>query len=276
MESNIDLSKITLKNIYAVNVIMRKGKQVYIRKNRTNYAFSLKLEGETIYTSKSKRYFSNLENLIMISKNSEYTYTSTKPGECIMIEFDADYEAQEFDILAFKLSKKSQQELSKLFTYISSVWKTKNNNYLLKCKSIFYEILAEIKIEDEQSYTYNNFKKIIKPSIDYMNFHYEDADISLESLAQLSNISTIYFRKIFFKIYNTSPIKHLIKIRINKAKEFLRGDYISISDIANLTGFSSVYTFSKAFKKETGLSPTEYRKIKLSKFDNEFRKADQQ
>ena len=100
-----------------------------------------------------------------------------------------------------------------------------------------------------------------------MNFHYEDTNITLESLAQLSNISTVYFRKVFYKIYKTSPIKYLIEIRINKAKEFLRGDYISISDIANLTGFSSVYTFSKAFKKETGVSPTQYRKIKLSKYN---------
>ena len=268
MENNIDLSKIILKNIYAVNVIMRKGKQTYVRKNRTNYAFSLKLEGETIYTSKSKKYFSNIENLIMISKNSEYTYTSTEPGECIMIEFDADFENQNFDFLAFKLSKKSQYEISRLFTYMSSVWKTKRNNYLLKCKSIFYEILSEIKIENEQSYTNKNLTKIIEPSIDYMSFHYEDVNISLESLAQLSGISTIYFRKIFFKVYKTSPIKHLINIRINKAKEFLRGDYISISDIAELTGFASVYTFSKTFKKETGLSPTEYRKNKLSQYNN--------
>ena len=182
-----------------------------------------------------------------------------------MIEFDADLGYPDFGIQDFKLSKKSQQEISKLFTYISNVWKNKKPNYMLKCKSIFYEILSEIKIEDDQSYTYKYFKKIIEPSIDYMNTHYEDVNISLESLAQLSNISTIYFRKVFYKIYNTSPIKHLIKIRINKAKEFLRGDFISISDIATLTGFSSVYTFSKTFKKETGVSPTEYKKIKTFK-----------
>ena len=265
MDNNIDLSKIILKKIYAVNVIMLKGKQTYVRKNRPNYAFSLKLKGETIYVSKSKKYYSNSESLILLSKNSEYTYTSTEPGECIMIEFDADLGYPDFGIQDFKLSKKSQQEISKLFTYISNVWKNKKPNYMLKCKSIFYEILSEIKIEDDQSYTYKYFKKIIEPSIDYMNTHYEDVDISLESLAQLSNISTIYFRKVFYKIYNTSPIKHLIKIRINKAKEFLRGDFISISDIATLTGFSSVYTFSKTFKKETGVSPTEYKKIKTFK-----------
>ena len=233
MDTNINLSKIILKTIYAVNVINLTSKQTYVRKNRTNYAFSLKLKGETIYVSKSKKYYS--KNII------------------------------DFSIQDFKLSKKSQQEISKLFTYISNVWKNKKPNYMLKCKSIFYEILSEIKLEGDQSYTYNNLKKIIEPSIDYMNTHYEDINISLESLAQLSNISTIYYRKVFNKIYNTSPIKYLIKIRINKAKELLRADFISISDIAALTGFSSVYTFSKTFKKETGVSPTEYKKIKSIK-----------
>ena len=268
MGNNIDLSKIILQNIYAVNVIMRKSKQTYVRKNRTNYALSLKLEGETIYTTKTKKYYSNMENLILISKNSEYTYTSTQPGECIMIEFDADFGNQNFEFLTFKLSEKNQHEVSRLFTFMSNIWKTKKNNYMLKCKSFFYEILAEITMENEQSYSKKNLIKIIEPSIDYMSFHYEDVNISLESLAQLSNISTIYFRKIFYKIYKTSPIKHLIKIRINKAKEFLKGEYIPISDIAELTGFASVYTFSKTFKKETGLSPTKYRKNKLSQYNN--------
>ena len=44
MDNNINLSKIILKKIYAVNVIMLKGKQTYVRKNRPNYAFSLKLK----------------------------------------------------------------------------------------------------------------------------------------------------------------------------------------------------------------------------------------
>ena len=129
MGNNIDLSKIILQNIYAVNVIMRKSKQTYVRKNRTNYALSLKLEGETIYTTKTKKYYSNMENLILISKNSEYTYTSTQPGECIMIEFDADFGNQNFEFLTFKLSEKNQHEVSILFTFMSNIWKTKKNNY---------------------------------------------------------------------------------------------------------------------------------------------------
>lgn len=53
---------------------------------------------------------------------------------------------------------------------------------------------------------------------------------------------------------------YLKKIRMQKAKELLMADSGSISDIARLTGFTSISTFSKVFKAENGFSPTEYGK----------------
>ncbi len=108
--------------------------------------------------------------------------------------------------------------------------------------------------------------KSIEPAMKYMLNNYDDIDISNESLAKLCSISVVYFRKLFYKIYKVAPIKYLKKIRLDKAKELLIGDFSSISDIATLVGFSSVYTFSKTFKKEIGVAPTEYAKtINLEK-----------
>lgn len=70
----------------------------------------------------------------------------------------------------------------------------------------------------------------------------------------------MYFRKVFTRVYGESPIKYLRTVRIKKAKELLIGDDASIGRIAEMTGYSSVYTFSKMFKLETGVSPTEYAK----------------
>lgn len=75
----------------------------------------------------------------------------------------------------------------------------------------------------------------------------------------MSNISTVYFRKLFTKTFGISPIKYLKKIRMQKAKELLMADSGSISDIARLTGFTSISTFSKVFKAENG-----FRQIILS------------
>ena len=101
------------------------------------------------------------------------------------------------------------------------------------------------------SYIKKNIHRIPNLNID---------DISNESLAKLCGISTVYFRKLFYKIYKVAPIKYLKKVRLDKAKELLIGDFTSVSDVATLVGFSSVYTFSKTFKKEIGVAPTEYAK----------------
>lgn len=49
-------------------------------------------------------------------------------------------------------------------------------------------------------------------------------------------------------------------LKIKSAKELLKYEKISVSLAGELSGFSDMYYFSKAFKKETGLTPTEYRK----------------
>ena len=92
------------------------------------------------------------------------------------------------------------------------------------------------------TYILNNFTKPIKN----------------DELAEICQISTIYFRKLFFEVYGTSPIKYIHNLRIRRAKEILRSDYTSISDVAFSLGYNNIYEFSKDFKKHTGVSPTKF------------------
>ena len=55
-------------------------------------------------------------------------------------------------------------------------------------------------------------------------------------------------------------MRHLINIRIKNAKQLLVDTSLPLSEIAEKTGFENGYYFSTAFKKEVGLSPSEYRK----------------
>ena len=80
------------------------------------------------------------------------------------------------------------------------------------------------------------------------------------SLAALCGISTVYFRKTFETVFGVSPIRYLHDLRIGKAKAILSGDYDSIRQVAESTGYSSVYHFSKMFKLYTGQSPSTYAK----------------
>ncbi|WP_256992300.1 AraC family transcriptional regulator [Paenibacillus sp. XY044] len=72
-------------------------------------------------------------------------------------------------------------------------------------------------------------------------------------------ISRGYFFELFHQATGLSPIQYMNQFRINRAKDDLRFSNISITEISEKYGFSSVHYFSKLFKQLTGMPPKEYR-----------------
>ena len=62
----------------------------------------------------------------------------------------------------------------------------------------------------------------------------------------------------FKKIFKMSPVRFVTKMRIDYAKELLVTNRRSVSEIAEMCGFSNTYYFSNVFKKQTGFSPSQY------------------
>lgn len=105
----------------------------------------------------------------------------------------------------------------------------------------------------------NNTNPIIADIIQYLNENL-NSNITLDELAQKVGYSQSYISKIFRKETNLSITSYLIHLRIEHAKELLADDFLSIQDIAEQTGFSSLQYFSKLFKSKTGYTPSEFRK----------------
>ena len=97
----------------------------------------------------------------------------------------------------------------------------------------------------------------IAPALDYIAKNY-NTPVRNEELAEIAGLSTVYFRKLFAEVMGSSPIAYVHALRIKKAKEMLKSDYGSITDIAQSLGYPNIYDFSRAFKKYTGVSPTKY------------------
>lgn len=100
-------------------------------------------------------------------------------------------------------------------------------------------------------------KNEIQTAIDYMQQHFEDK-ITIDSLANLTNMSKSNFNRSFKIQTGLSPIEYLINIRLKKAKKFLREEYINITEISAKCGFYSSSHFSYSFNKQLGMSPSDY------------------
>ncbi len=87
-----------------------------------------------------------------------------------------------------------------------------------------------------------------------------EKDLSDIRLSQEINLSTQFFRRLFKNEVGVSPKRYVIKKRIDKACALLLYSKISVNEIAELTGYSDRYHFSREFKKQKGVSPAKYRK----------------
>lgn len=100
----------------------------------------------------------------------------------------------------------------------------------------------------------------IAKAVSYIENHFDES-ISVAELAELSHYSERHFMRIFRKAYNASPIEYIINLRINRACALLTGAELTVSETAVKCGFDDVNYFSRLFKKKTGVSPSEYRKV---------------
>jgi YesN/AraC family two-component response regulator len=80
------------------------------------------------------------------------------------------------------------------------------------------------------------------------------------------NFSPDYLSKIYKKHTGESPIKSIIRLRINEAKGILSSTpYIDIRSVGGLVGYPDQFYFSRIFKNQTGVYPSEYKKQLLNK-----------
>ena len=93
----------------------------------------------------------------------------------------------------------------------------------------------------------------------YIDNHFSE-DISLETLSSLTYMNKYYLVHAFKNYKGISPINYLITKRIQEAKVLLETTNFSIAKIAQHVGFSSQSYFSQTFRKETQMTPIQYKK----------------
>lgn len=94
----------------------------------------------------------------------------------------------------------------------------------------------------------------------YIQEHYQEA-LRLEDVSSVIGFNATYFSTLFKKETGQNFMDYLTELRISKAKELLCETDISISDAAEMVGYRDLKYFSRLFKKITGISPSDYKKL---------------
>lgn len=115
----------------------------------------------------------------------------------------------------------------------------------------------------DTTFSFNDVQHVdvIHKSLQYIHQHYFEK-ITLESAAQRVHLSPSYFSKIFKKEMGSNFNAYLNKQRIEKSKKLLLEDEYTLIEIAMIVGFEDHSYFTKVFKKNTSVTPSQYRKTK--------------
>lgn len=159
------------------------------------------------------------------------------------------------------------------FEYAQEAIHLKVYDYLLKPVSqenitaVLDRLKKDLELEqnDYQKYFSDNRSPLSPAQVaellhEFISKHYQKP-LNLNSIAQMMNYSQSYLSKVFLQEYKCTPIKFLNQLRLQKACHLLLyNEELTINQIAELTGYEDQGYFSRTFKKNTGISPLQYRK----------------
>ena len=206
-------------------------------------------------------------DLVMINPNVPHTETgvNAQPLEYIVLGISGIELAStgSFNGQFFILNHFENKELTTCIHNILREMEQKNPGYEEVCQAyveiLIIRLMRNIAISaggESQGTSDNPQCAAVKR---YMDLHFKES-LTLEQLATQAHMNKFYLAHVFKREYGVSPIHYLISLRIKESKYLLSETDLTMSQIAQILGFSSPSYFSQVFRKTQGTSPMDYRR----------------
>ncbi len=134
----------------------------------------------------------------------------------------------------------------------------------IRSKDDLYPFMS-VKTDEIMKYLRNllNNRQVIlvTQARNYIKMNYSNCDLSIHEVSESLGISDPYLSSIFNEYTGESPLTFLNSYRIEIAKQLLAESKMIIKDVGFNTGFNTIQNFNRVFKRFTGMTPGEYRKM---------------
>lgn len=237
------------------------------------------LDGK-IRVSGGEKIYELRENEMIFHKPMElhkFEVTGKAGAHLFIFSFSAEGELAEFfSGKAFRLFPEQSSILKSLCTYARSKCPLPRTDgehditmYLSpkENREVYFQMLSSLVCELFLSFSESNLMALttdtpetatFRQAVEIMSSRLEDT-LSVDEIARECNVSATQLKRIFRKYSDLGVHKYYLKMKINLASRLLR-EGVSVTDVSEWLGFSSQNYFSMVYKRETGRSPTEYKK----------------
>lgn len=135
-----------------------------------------------------------------------------------------------------------------------------------KLADILYKLLQFV-IREREAMVPEHIEKhqYIESACEYIRHHLNNEELSISEVAEHVFLNQVYFGRLFKQVMNMSFKKYLLKTRLEHARQLLEDTEDSINDICAKVGMANPSYFSKLFKQEMGVLPSEYKRNQIFK-----------
>lgn len=245
------------------HIFAKPGREVYRPLGRQDWLlFYVSKEHEVFYFDNPA--IANEGSFVIFrpGEKQHHRYDGDKTAEFYYVHFTLD-EGFTFEFESSRIYEaEPSAKVCEIFESIISELQLKQPYYEELCTGKLVELFSLLlrKTESYDSNTSDDFGKIAFV-VQHIHKNYNVSE-SLEVYAEMCSLSKFHFLRKFEEITGMTPISYKNKLRIAHAKEMLEDSAFSINEIGEAVGYSSASYFCDAFKKETGVSPREYRRTK--------------
>lgn len=270
--SKIDYEHI-IRNTSSLEFHLHKGCEIY-------YCVS----GDVKYFVENRIYTVEPGDVFITNQNEIHkpNFESDKTYERITIHFDPAFFSQfsnnHFDLLACFYNRRngygnkislSESQLANMMGIFEEIENTKKhmpeyseiklNNLMIELLIFLNEVSTANRIDSEKEKYTNQLDDVLYKIINYIDQNPE-GDLSLENLEKIFFISRAHLCRRFKAQTNSTLHQYIVKKRISRAKLYLE-EGASVTHTMNMCGFGDFSNFIRTFKKNTGMTPSEYRQL---------------
>lgn len=237
----------------ALHVPPEAGKLIH--RNRALHGFILNLGGAKDYIFATGQVLhTTASSLFYLPKHSSYEVVRLDTRACYAINFDAPIADEPF---CFDL--RHTETVKKQFKQACDEWLIGAPTCHVSAMRALYTAIGVMLHEEEQAYMPNALYALIDPAVSAIDTDFCKGELTVEYLASLCGISSVYFRKIFASRFGMSPKEYIIRRRIDYACTLLRAGDFSVGEVALLCGYAEPCHFSREFTRLVGTSPSKWR-----------------
>lgn len=250
MENNLKIYNI--RTVYEGS--MTRGEIDNSHKKRYSDAFVYFCSGSTEYRFFDKSFTAREGSVVFLPKSSSY-FMSVHCESCyIVIDFDFEDSSVVRSADCFdNPSATVRSDFERLFR----VWHGSALYRESEAFSELYRIYASCLRSTMREYSKSG--ELYSSAMKYVLENYSSDTLTVGDIAASVGITEVHLRRIFKSRSGISPMRYVNYLRIEKAKNMLRGSNCTVSEVACISGFADPYYFSREFKRQVGLSPSGFR-----------------